>query len=361
MSLLSLSSAAGPSATTLAALSEYCSSSDSPSSSFSQSQARYSFVSDVVPLSSQAVPELAGIIAQSSRFQPASVQEKMVKALRVPMDSGFTRAAPSNGRKNRAASTQVLLIPLAIYGGFPPSSSDCFFNDASLVGISTPAHIGLGILLPSSSSNDLHLVSPLAARRTSSTGMDGPSEDISASRLLLSPIVGPSRSPPATPRHTTTYVTTQSAASDVKTASSSRYAGLGHGIPSHLNSSTTADNSKLTSGFTVGSVRRISQFLGIDLFASYPTAILPRVARRITAGFELKTLTEQRGPLGRLGMGAVNFLREHLRRASSVREATQTAPVFRADIAARGLQAAQDKGLILKRTLAAVARFVTRK
>ncbi|KAJ7759563.1 hypothetical protein B0H16DRAFT_1720354 [Mycena metata] len=375
MSLLSLSSAAGPSATTLAALSEYCSSSDSPNSDpFPQSQSSDSFNSDVVPFASpNPVPELADVIVQSSRFQSASVQEKMLKALRASTSSGFTREAPSKSRKNRAISTQ------AIYEGFPPSPSDCFFNDASLVEVSTPAHIGLGILFPSSSSNDSHLASPLAARRTAPIpGLDGLPEDILASRLLLSPIAGPSRSPPATPpRYATAYVSAQNAASTAHTAaSSSRYAGLGHGLPSHLNTSTTAHNSRTTSrSITLATVRRISQFVGvgIDLFASYPTAILPRVARRITAGHRFEgdssTLTEtaaapaQRGPLGWLGVGAVNFLREHLPfgASSSIREATSTSPVFRADVAARGFRAAHDEGLVLKRALATVGRFLSRK
>ncbi|KAJ7149595.1 hypothetical protein C8R46DRAFT_1230274 [Mycena filopes] len=346
MSLQSLSGAAGPSATTLAAMAEYCASSDSPSSSFAESESCYSFVSDeLVAQSPKAVPELPPIITHAERFQTASVQEKIMKALRVSTGSGFTRAAPARASINRAVSTQ------AIYEGFPPSPSDCFFNDASLVESSTPVHFGLGLLLSSSSSKEFHLASPLAGRRTTPTPrVEGP-VDILSSRLMLSPTPH-STTPTPTQQHSTTP--------QVAMQTPVRYAGLGHGFPARLDRSTTpAPNSAVV----VASMRRISQFLGVDLAISYPGTILS-AARRFTTSFKHDTpgpatsVSQSKGPLGR----AANFLRERLRKVSSVvREATPTGTMFRADIAARGLEAARDEGLILKRTLASVARFLTKK
>ncbi|KAJ7149563.1 hypothetical protein C8R46DRAFT_1043992 [Mycena filopes] len=354
MSLQSLSSAAGPSATTLAAMAEYCASADSPSSSFAESESCYSFVSDeVVAQSPKPVPELPPIITHAERFQMASVQEKIMKALRVSTGSGFTRAAPARAKRNRVVSTQAGRAHhiQAIYEGFPPSPSDCFFNDASLVESSTPVHFGLGLLLPSSSSNDFHLASPLAGRRTSPTPrVEGPA-DILPSRLMLSPTPH-SATPTPTQQHTATP--------QFAMQTPVRYAGLGHGFPARLDRSTTpAPNSAVV----LTSMRRISQFLGVDLALSYPGAILT-AARRFSTSFKhdapgpTTSVSQKKGPLGR----AATFLREHLRKVSSVvREATPIGPIFRGDIAARGLEAAQDEGLILKRTLASVARFLTRK
>ncbi|KAF7334636.1 hypothetical protein MVEN_02294000 [Mycena venus] len=203
MSLSSLSSAAGPSSTTLQALSEYCASSDSPESpSRTATPATPSFLNLRCPLSPKLQRRFfqssPAIIVQSDRFQSAGVQEKMLKALRFSAGSGFTRpASPSSSRsrRDRAVSTQ------AIYEGLPPSPSDCFFNDTSLLDNSTPKHIGLGILVPSSSTStsDLRLLSPLASRSASPTpGAVSPADRLS-SRLLLSPTPPSSNSPITTP------------------------------------------------------------------------------------------------------------------------------------------------------------------
>ncbi|KAJ7659189.1 hypothetical protein DFH06DRAFT_1406234 [Mycena polygramma] len=261
MSLLFLPSAAGPSSTTLQALSDYCASSDS---SFSEdTDSSYSFLADAAPAPSpKLVPELPDIIAQADRFQSTSVQEKMLKALKFSTGSGFTRQAPST-RRNRAVSTK------AIYEGFPPSPSDCFFNDASFVESSTPAHVGLGLLVPSSSSNELRLLGLPDSRCASPTpgaGAHTPADTLS-SRLRLS---SPTRTlhKAATPPRAAPALKTRSSDGAV---TSSQYAGLGLGFPSQF--SSTSASSRFMSGFTISSVRSLSTALSIFSSSSYPNAL----------------------------------------------------------------------------------------
>ncbi|KAJ6518140.1 hypothetical protein C8R47DRAFT_1232177 [Mycena vitilis] len=236
MSLLSLPSTAGPSPTTLQALSDYCASSDS---SFSDTDSSYSFLADApnVP-SPKLVSELPEIIVQADQFQSTSVQEKMLKASTSSARSGFTRQAPST-RRNREVSTQKShWCYMAIFEGFPPSPSDCFFNDGYFVQSSTPVHIGLG-------------------------------------KLRLSP--------PRTPHKA---ATTPRAAPATKTRSSdgavpsSQYAGIGLGLPSRFSSNSAS--SRFMSGFTISSVRSLSTALSIFSSTPYPNTLfseLPRLNR----------------------------------------------------------------------------------
>ncbi|KAJ7659207.1 hypothetical protein DFH06DRAFT_1406267 [Mycena polygramma] len=346
MSLLSLPSAAGPSSTTLRALSDYCASSDS---SFSDSESSYSFLADVALLPSpKLVPELPEIIAQADRFQSTSVQEKMLKALKFSTGSGFTRQAPST-RRNRAVSTQ------AIYEGLPPSPSDCFFNDASFVGSSTPVHVGLGLLVPSSSSNELRLLGLPELRCASPTpGANTPADTLS-SRLRLSPPRTPHKA--ATTPHATPALKTRSSDGAVP---SSQYAGLGLGFPSQFSSNRAS--SRFMSGFTISSMRSLSTALSIFSSSSYPNALfseLPRLTRHPRV--ELDAPTQQFGPLARLRAGAATFVREGLRRVSSIHVPTPNVPVLRGNIAEGSPTATQGGGFGVKRALAAVARFIARR
>ncbi|KAJ6518161.1 hypothetical protein C8R47DRAFT_1062697 [Mycena vitilis] len=346
MSLLSLPSVAGPSPTTLQALSDYCASSDS---SFSDTDSNYSFLADVAPLPSpKLVPELPDIIAQADRFQSTAVQEKMLKALKSSTGSGFTRQAPST-RRNREVSTQ------AIFEGFPPSPSDCFFNDASFVQSSTPVHIGLGLLVPSSSSNELRLLGFPDSRCASPTpGANTPADTLS-SRLRLSPPRTPHKAAIA-PRAAPALKTRSSDG----TVPSSQYAGIGLGLPSRFSSNSTS--SRFMSGFTISSIRSLSTALSIFSSSSYPNALfseLPRLTRH--TGVEPNALAPQIGPLARLRAGAANFVREGLRKASSIHVATPTVAVFRGSIADGTATATQGGGFGLKRALGAVARFITRR
>ncbi|KAJ7676379.1 hypothetical protein B0H17DRAFT_1207360 [Mycena rosella] len=209
MSLLPLSSTAGPSSTTLSALYEYCGSSDPSTSSFTALR-----------------PPNPDILAQPGRFQLTSVQEKVLKALRLSTGSDFREygrdraggivsaqglppsasdpfvnnappVAPSSGARVRDRSSNV-----ASTQGLPPSASDWFFNDDSpAVQPITPLHVGLGV------------------------GLFVPQHQIAA---LFMP-----------PRHTPPL------------AHARRYAGLGYGLPSHMRITSPRN----ASGSTMSSVR----------------------------------------------------------------------------------------------------------
>ncbi|KAF8179921.1 hypothetical protein K438DRAFT_1976887 [Mycena galopus ATCC 62051] len=356
MSLLSLSTAAGPSSTTLEALSEYCASSDSPDASFPQSDSSYSFISELDPasLSSKAIPELPDIIAQSVRFQSASVHEKMLQALRFSTGSGFTRPEPpSSGygsRRNRGVSIQ------AIYEGLPPSPSDCFFNDASVMDNSTPIHVGLGIFIPSSGTSDLRLLSPLASRSTSSPTPDGdaPADGL-LSRLLLS-------SPSPVSRNQLTMPSRPASPTSNEQVSSSRYAGVGLGLPSQRTTSSagtasTVGTSRFGSSFTLSSLSLVLRL--VPSSSSYTPAFfngLPELTR--CSRLEPDVSRPKLGPFARLKSGAANFMRERLRRVSAVQVASTGGRLFGAEFAARTLRMTRDEG---QRTLGAVVRFLARK
>ncbi|KAJ7469695.1 hypothetical protein FB451DRAFT_1400519 [Mycena latifolia] len=244
MSFLSFSSAAGPSATILHDLSEYCASSDSPTSSLVHSDSSFSFISLTSPVSPpKSAPELPDILAQSDRFQSTSVKEKMLKALKFSTGSGFTRPAPS-----RRACARDRVDSLASIQGLPPSASDSFFKAASHGDNSTPPAIGLGILVPSSSTNELRHLCPFALRRPSPTPGIETSPDPRPSNVSPSPVVR--TRPPA--------------------AASTRYGGLGHGLPSHMH----IPSPRFASGFTISTVRSISQLLSIVPSGSYPHTLL---------------------------------------------------------------------------------------
>ncbi|KAJ6546205.1 hypothetical protein DFH09DRAFT_1281948 [Mycena vulgaris] len=245
MSFSSLLSAAGPSATTLRALSEYCASCDSPASeSFAHSDSTYSVIHLTPPVSLQkSDPDIPHIILESDRFQSASVQEKMLKALKPSTGSGFTRTAPSQrDRADRLASTQ----------GLPPSVSDSYFDDVSPFDASPPVRMGLGLLIPTGSTNELRPLCPLASRQTSPTrgfGFDTPMNCLSPELLSPSPVV--------------------------RTGSSAGYAGLGHGLPSHMSPTSP----RLASGFTITSPRSISQLYGtVPSPGSIPYGLLSRMS-----------------------------------------------------------------------------------
>ncbi|KAJ7469711.1 hypothetical protein FB451DRAFT_1176945 [Mycena latifolia] len=243
MSCLSLSSAAGPSATTFHDLSEYCASSDSPTSYLMHSDSSFSFISLTSPVSpSKSVPELPDVLTQSDRFQSTSVKEKMLKALKFSTGSGFTRPAPSR------ACARDRVDSLASIQGLPPSASDSFFKAASHGDNSTPPAIGLGILVPSSSTNELRHLCPFALRRPSPTPGIETSPNPRPSNVSPSPVVR--TRPPA--------------------AASTRYGGLGHGLPSHMH----IPSPRFASGFTISTVRSISQLLSIVPSGSYPHTLL---------------------------------------------------------------------------------------
>ncbi|KAJ7364683.1 hypothetical protein DFH08DRAFT_1073294 [Mycena albidolilacea] len=353
--LLSLSSAAGPSSTTLQALSEYCASADSPSDPlFSDSESSYSFISEFTPAPPpNAIPQLVKIIAQSPRFQSASVQNKMLTALRGSTRSGFTRPAPSrSSRRNRAVSTQ------AIYEGLPQSPSDHFFNDASLLETSTPLHIGLGLLVPSSStSSDMRLLSPLASRSLSPTRGGGDAlVDRLPSRLLLSSPNQKSRTPHATPSHRTPPPPPSN-----DRLPTSRYTDLGLGLPSNMKDDTAANN-RLQTGFTISSISRVWSMIPSGSYTRELFNGLPELTR--CSRFEPAVTPEPKiGPLARLREGATSFVRERLRRVSvSAVHVTRTGgPLFRAEFVARAIRGAQDEGSMVKRTLGSVARFLARR
>ncbi|KAJ6479571.1 hypothetical protein C8R45DRAFT_1005506 [Mycena sanguinolenta] len=340
MSLLSSSSAAGPSSATLEALSDYCASSDSPSpKSFSHSDCTYSSNPESVP-SSNAVPQLPDIIVQSDRFQSASVQEKMLNALRFSTGSGFTRSEASSSRssrRNRAVSTQ------AIYEGLPASPSDCFFNDASILENSTPIQYGLGIFVRSSSTSDVCLLSPLATRSTSPALANVGSADRPLPRWLLSPrqssLPTPSRSAPR--RQSNARVST------------SQYANLGLGLPSERKVST-ASTPRFGSRFSLSSISRAFSIVPSASYAQTLFNGLPRLTR--CSPFDPDSVSPPHiGPFARLRSGAANFVRERLRNVSSMRVAGAGGTLFRAEFAARALRMARDEGL------RPVARFLARR
>ncbi|KAJ7128698.1 hypothetical protein C8R44DRAFT_733023 [Mycena epipterygia] len=368
MAFLSLLSAAGPSATTIEALSEYCASSDSPSSSFAHSDSSYSFISLTPPSSFESpklVPELPDIIAQSSRFHEMSVQEKMLKALKFSTGSGFTRPVPTSSSCGRDRSGSVASTQ-AIYKGLPPSPSDCFFDDTSFVHTSTPARIGLGLLVPSTTTNELRLLSPLSFRSASPTpGVEAPNDTIS-SRLLLSPpaMIRTYRPQPVTSSRTE-YVSSAEQPASEGSDRASQYAGLGHGLPSHMNTMATS----FASGFTISSARSISHLLGIVPSSSYSYALLqgmpslarcpkPKMPKPDSAEvYTTQTRTGTSGALGRLRVGAANLVQGALRRVSTFRVTTRSTEMLRVEFS----EQAQGESRGLKRVVAAVGRFVLRR
>ncbi|KAJ7510596.1 hypothetical protein B0H11DRAFT_1029849 [Mycena galericulata] len=340
-SLFTISSAAGPSQTTLQALSEYCSSSDSPEPSFLPSESSYSLVSDTTPISppTQSAPELPDIIAQSSRFQATDVREKMLKALKGSARSGFTRSAQM-GRSVRGERSATLASTRAIYEGLPPSPSDFFFDDTALLETSTPVRFGhgLGLLVPSSSTNELRPLSLFASLRASSShGVETHVQpDVLSSRLSL-------LSPPLTPRSLATPPRAVTAS-----APSSRYVGLGYGLPSDLQSGSGGRFS--LSGFTLSSgARSISQLLGSIVASpslSYSHSLLHGTMPSLT---RLASDTTNMGAIARLRAGAASFVHARLRRFSGALGTEPATDVL------------NDSSRGLKRVLVLVGRIVGRK
>ncbi|KAJ7176216.1 hypothetical protein C8R43DRAFT_1230390 [Mycena crocata] len=283
-----ISRTAGTSAVTLQALSEYCASTDSPTLSSFGSDSSYSFLDSETPkiVSPPAAlqPALPDILASSSRFQSASVQEKMLKALKASTGSGFTRAvvAPSSNasssakdRATRLASTQ------AIFEGLPPSPSDSFFSDtslissdtslfsdASLVEASSATHIGLGLLVPSSFTNELRLLSPLSMRRPSPIIAPKPKRPIlyksPAPQMVRVHCAVPREVPASSslkPPHAPQVSAPASTPRVPSSSTVSRYVGLGHGLPTHMRATASPrfiSGLSAISGLFTGSIRAVS-------------------------------------------------------------------------------------------------------
>ncbi|KAJ7149665.1 hypothetical protein C8R46DRAFT_1358732 [Mycena filopes] len=184
------------------------------------------------------------------------------KALEAPSSTANPPSSHSLPMRPRDVSNQ------AIFEGLPPSPSDTFFTSAS------SSELGLGLILRSPSPRGTTtlrtLLSPLACRRPSPThGV--PFYRIPPTKLLLSatlmvrvtgagvvqqrqpeqPQLSP-RSPPVAP------------APAAKPKPDSRYAGLGHGLPSHMRGSNryaAADALRAISGLTITSCRAVSHVL----------------------------------------------------------------------------------------------------
>ncbi|KAJ6629815.1 hypothetical protein B0H10DRAFT_1939453 [Mycena sp. CBHHK59/15] len=307
MSLFSLSSTAGPSETTLQALSEYCSSSDSPTSGLgfdSDSDSLSIVSSNAHPVSSVSfpnlVPELPQIIMQSSRFRSASVQEKMLKALKSTTGSGFTRQAPTEDPIASLGSTQ------AICDGVCGSISEYpVFDVESVIQSSTPTRIGLGLFVPSETSASFFI--PACAPISSLSTTTGITDTLST-RLMLSPPLTPT---PDERGHLEMPSNADPAQSLTEGNSSSiKYAGLGHGLPSHMRSVGVA------SGFTIPSIRSISQLLGVIPSSSFAVLnampALTRCSRIEPTGFQPQKA------LNRLRNRARDFIRMTLHKLSFV-------------------------------------------
>ncbi|KAJ7894811.1 hypothetical protein B0H13DRAFT_2339098 [Mycena leptocephala] len=304
MSAFSLSTAAGPSTATLKALSEYCASSDSPNSSFSHSE---SFLSYVTPVSSpKVVPELPDIIVQSDRFQSTSVQEKMVKALKFSTGSGFTRRAPTSSGRDRAVSTQ------AIYEGLPRLRYPGTYRSWDFSSMFEHKRVA-------------SVITTCLALRITNTRRGRSCGHTIIQIATVDPTS--SCSPPATPP--AAAPASETLHSDDRVSSSQRYAGLGHGLPSHMNDSTAS--SRFTSTFTLYSVRSISTVLSMVPSGSYPHALLnrlPILARCSRFEQDVATQNAGTGPFARLRAGAVSFVRERLRKVSAVAVGPSPASVF---------------------------------
>ncbi|KAJ7641095.1 hypothetical protein FB45DRAFT_1053702 [Roridomyces roridus] len=213
----------------------------------------YSFidVSETRPGMPPPDPSIPDIILQSSRF--ASIQNKIKKALKVPANSGFTKTVPpvaqeqeerGGGNQSRGVSVDSVSIR-AIYEGLPVSPSDsCFSNsNVSHVQMSPTPLAGLGLLLPVPGTTELRCLSLLQ-------------RSISPIRLLESVEVPPLAEP--LPGSASRYT---------------RYAGLGHGLPSHMrrrHRQHTASNNRIAS-----SVRTITQVFS----GSYAYTLGPALTR----------------------------------------------------------------------------------
>ncbi|KAJ7435779.1 hypothetical protein B0H11DRAFT_2112690, partial [Mycena galericulata] len=286
MAFMSLVMAAGPSASTLRDLSDYCASSDSPNSSFSHSGSGYSFISATRQASHpMSVAQLPDVLLRSDRFQTTSIQDKIRKALKIPTKSNSEQRAVS------FASTA------GIYDGLPPSPRSSLFSlsdsdrsDSDSIEIITkaaPAPMGLGLLIPSPQTNELRLLSPLELRRAS------PIREVKILRSLArtsAPAMvraqplpaprapsssSPASAPPRVSRPSHVQETTAT-----RRAARYRNAGLGHGLPSHMRPVRASSNSNSNIRFTsiASSVRAVSHILS----GAYPNALLnamPTLAR----------------------------------------------------------------------------------
>ncbi|KAJ7641091.1 hypothetical protein FB45DRAFT_899419 [Roridomyces roridus] len=221
------------------------------------SESGYSFidVSETRPGTPPPDPSIPDIILQSSRF--ASIQNKIKKALKVPAKSGFTKTVPpvaqeqeeGGGNQSRGVSVDSVSIG-AMYEGLPVSPSEsCFSNsNVSHVQMSPAPLAGLGLLLPVPGTNELRCLSSLLQR------------SISPIRILETVEVPPLAEP--LPGSACRYT---------------RYAGLGHGLPSHMRRrhrqrthTASSSNNRVTS-----SVRTITQVFS----GSYAYTLGPALTR----------------------------------------------------------------------------------
>ncbi|KAK7018338.1 hypothetical protein R3P38DRAFT_3320119 [Favolaschia claudopus] len=345
MSLLSLSTAAGPSTastTTLQALSDYCNSSsespDSPSapdSDYSSSSHPSESAAQNSPRSN-SIPELPIIIAQSDRFQTAEVQDKMMKALRYSTGSGFTRslAPPVNRQRDRAASMQ------AMYDGLPPSpSEDFFFNDTSLQS-STPARVGLGILVPSRSAHNVCLLSP--------------------SPNILNCFSSPAGDPRPHPQRPMSSQSAPASPTQPRHALSRYTPNIGLGRPSEprvlvLDDNISNDNQLRNTSQVLSFSSLSTRIWSLGGYTSYSLLKLriplAPLTRRCSDTQEVEA---PKGPIARLRAGAVSFVRDRLRSVS--------AQVYAGHGSSDEVQA--KKSSMLRRTfgsLVTVARFLSRR
>ncbi|KAJ7772181.1 hypothetical protein B0H16DRAFT_1768729 [Mycena metata] len=205
------------------------------------------------PVLNLTIPTQASLSSTQMKAQDASTHNKAQDAI-------FSSSSPSSHRRNRDVSVQ------AIYEGLPPSPSDTFF---------TPQTIGLGLVVRSPSTNKLVFISPLDLRRPSPThGVPFhhlPSDRILLSSTLMVRATGGVTIPPAQ-------------LNPKRQSPASRYAGLGHGLPSHMRGSALAQSlsNRFASGLTITSLRSISALFDIIPSGSHSRALLnamPALAR----------------------------------------------------------------------------------
>ncbi|KAJ7119291.1 hypothetical protein C8R46DRAFT_1203760, partial [Mycena filopes] len=212
---------------------------------------------DVDARSTQSLPKLA--IPTHPTTTLSSTENK---ALEAPSSTASASPSHSLPMRPRDVSNQ------AIFEGLPSSPSDTFFTSPS------SSELGLGLIVRSPSPRGTTtlrtLLSPLACRRSSPIhGV--PFHRMPPTRLLLSAtLMVRATGAGAAPQRQHSQLSPHSpppAPAPVPTAKpkpESRYAGLGHGLPSHMRSSSryaAADALRAISGLTITSCRAVSHVL----------------------------------------------------------------------------------------------------
>ncbi|KAJ7280580.1 hypothetical protein C8J57DRAFT_1299641 [Mycena rebaudengoi] len=343
MSFLSLSSAAGPSTTTLQALSDYCSSSDSPDLSFAPDDSdSYFIISHDTPSlvsATKLVPELPQILLHSSRFRSASVQKRIEKALKPSTGSGFTRQAPSapvSATKDRSVSIQGICE-----GRTGSNDRRRVVYEAPFVNDGLPIPIGLGLLMPSTSGGFTRYPAEDRDHEYQHIPIES-AEDVLTSRLLLSPSFAPSPETNSSPRQSVQVV-----------GSLTSYAALGRGFPSHMRSA------RLASGITIASTRAVSQVLNLVPSGSFTLLDgLPSLQRcpRVPSGVQSTSI------LDHIRLQAANMIRSTKRTRlpdgiSTVLKSQPEKTLSGFAFFSRGRRDAQVPDTMSERIGAAVGRF----